>query len=94
MSFWHTTAVVSFDRVLCMIGVHIITHSTVATRRPNVPISGTKNVFLCARAIVVLYKSQSTLQGWPASGHALAGWPRVQSGVMHASDLMDDFLQI
>ena len=60
-----------FDRVLCMIGVHIIEHSTAATRGPKVPISRTKIVRLCARAIVC--ESESTLQGWPASGHALAG---------------------
>ena len=69
--------VISFDRVLCMIGVHIILiigHSTAARSGPLVPIGLQSNGRLCARAIVC--KSQSTLQGWPASGHALAGWPR------------------
>ena len=32
-----------------MIGVHIKTHTTAATRGPKVPIGWTKNVFLCAR---------------------------------------------
>ena len=61
--------------VLCMIGVHIIGQTTAATSGPLVPIGLTKIARLCARAIVC--KSQSTLQGRRASGHALAGWPRV-----------------
>ena len=54
-----------------MIGVHIIEHLTVGTCGPRGRTSRTKNARLCARAIV--RKSQSTLQGWPSSGHALAG---------------------